>query len=266
MHKPLAICSFVVAIVGCGDVVRAPITVVVDTDRARALEEQDRLQELRVGVQGDRAELEAARNDLQEARRRLEDTASDPGRRAAAAAEVIALEARLNSGSAAGISRAELDAALAASEQRLAAALTVIVTGHATVTPTPTIAASTAPTVGEDARALVAGIRRRLAVRQLVVADVVGGPAHVDRVEAALGKNDVAGAVEAAHALAEAAAAVVVDRPLVRRKYERVSRAAAAAGKGPDAKNALAIATAAIATESFGKANAVLAELEARVR
>ena len=119
------IIALVLAAVGCGDVVRAPITVVVDTDRARHLEEQGRLQELRVGVQGDRIELERARADLQQARRRLEDSAVDPAGRAAAAAEVKALAVRLGSAplSSSSLSREEFELALVASEQRVTASL-----------------------------------------------------------------------------------------------------------------------------------------------
>ncbi len=264
------IIALVLAAVGCGDVVRAPITVVVDTDRARHLEEQGRLQELRVGVQGDRIELERARADLQQARRRLEDSAVDPAGRAAAAAEVKALEVRLGSAplSSSSLSREEFELALVASEQRVTASLAAemgrLLAGQGTAPATQTTTSVPAVRV-EDARAIVVSVRQQLAGRGLVIADVPDGQARVDRVEGALRRADPAGAAVAANELVAASAAVVVDRPLVRRKYERLRAAAGSAGR-TELNASLTRASNAITAEDVVGANRLLNEVEAALR
>ena len=197
----------------CGDTVRAPLTIVVDTDRARALEDQGRLQELRTGVQGDRAELEAARGELQAARRRLEEaSAGNASQRAQALADVQALEVRLGlvGQRGGGITRDELEAALAAHENRLGAIIAAeIDRAKAGATPAPpatTTAAASAPSPARDlageARRQLASAQAALSAKGLVTADVEGGTASVDRVTSALDRGDGAAALEVATALA----------------------------------------------------------------
>ena len=90
----------VVGAVGCERAGRVPVTIVVDTDRARVRQEQEQLRALRSDVQGERRELEGARDDLAVARQKLVQAAGaarrgDPGE---------------------GLGRAELDEALIAME------------------------------------------------------------------------------------------------------------------------------------------------------
>jgi hypothetical protein len=87
--------ALAVGLSACSDSVRAPLTIIVDTDLARAREERGRLEALRAGVQGDRADLDAARGELERARRRLEETTARGPQREALLAEVRALEDRL---------------------------------------------------------------------------------------------------------------------------------------------------------------------------
>lgn len=273
--------AVVLLLAGCGDVVRAPITVVVDTDRGRALEEQGRLQELRVGVQGDRVELERARGDLQEARRRLEDAAADPAAKTAAAADIRALEARLSSLSSlspsSSLTRAELDAALVASEQRLLTSLTAELdrlagkaspsTSIASTATAPSsssvTAAASSVSPAEEARALVATAKQRLRSKKLVVADLTEGVALVERVDGALARNDALGAVEVARRLAALADSVVVDRPLTRRRYERLN---ARTRDRAELQGPMAEASKAITAEDFVAANALLDAVETQLR
>ncbi len=270
MPKAIRLFAALLVAVGCGDVVRAPITVVVDTDRSRVVEEQGRLQALRIGVQGDRAELEHARSDLQQARRRLQDAATDPGRRAAAA-EVAALEARV-SAVVVGVSRADLDVALLLSEARVTASISAELerllaarSPSPSASPSPSLSPAAPLPIIEDPRAVLTAARQALARRQLLVADIVGGQARLAAVDAALATADRAAAVVSARAFAADVAAVAVDRPLVRRRYERVSRAVNAAGQAKAFKQQLADATAAISSEDFAAANRLLAEVEAKL-
>jgi len=224
VHVCLAFLALVAA-PGCTDAVRAPITIVVDTDLARAREEQGRLEALRAGVQGDRADLDAARAELERARQRLEDTARGP-QRDALLAEVRALEARVCAPSAgpdvaaavaagveAGVARA---LAQRASEAPPPAPTATAATTSAAATTSPTEAAA-------RARARIGAARATLRARRLELADVEGAVALADRIEALAARGEGAEALVLAESLEEKARAVVVDRPLLLRRYERLN-------------------------------------------
>lgn len=280
MQRTLVL-SLLVLGTSCGDTVRAPLTIVVDTDRARALEDQGRLQELRTGVQGDRAELEAARGELQAARRRLEEAAQgNTSQRAQALADVQALEARLGlaRGVGGGITREELEAALTAHENRLgaiiAAELDRAKTGAQALPPASTSStplAVAAPAAARDlageARRQLASAQSTLAAKGLVTADVDGGTASVDRVTSALQRGDGAAALEVATALAASAASAVADGPLLRRKYDRLNtllkRGTVNAERRAQGQQLLGKAASALSSSDFANANARLNEVAA---
>jgi hypothetical protein len=73
------------------------------------------------------------------------------------------------------------------------------------------------------ARAQVRAARAVLRDRGLDLADLEGAVAVVDRVEGLVAKGDGAAAVELADDLERRARAVVVDRPLLLRRYERLN-------------------------------------------
>lgn len=280
MQRTLVL-SLLVLGTSCGDTVRAPLTIVVDTDRARALEDQGRLQELRTGVQGDRAELEAARGELQAARRRLEEAAQgNTSQRAQALADVQALEVRLGlaKGVGGGITRDELEAALTAHENRLgaiiAAELDRAKTGPQASPPAPastSTQAVAAPAAARDlageARRQLASAQSTLAARGLVTADVEGGTASVDRITSALQRGDGAAALEVATELSAAAAAAVADGPLLRRKYDRLNtllkRGSVSAEQRVKGQQLLGKASSALTAADFAGANARLNEVAA---
>ena len=277
VQRPVVL-SLLLLMIACGEVVRAPLTIVVDTDRARALEDQGKLQELRVGVQGDRAELEAARTELHAARQRLENASrGNAEQRAQALAEVRALESRVASeGSAGVVTRAELDAALAAHEVRLAAIIAAEVDRARQPTPatasSDAVAAASAPpgspghTVGEVRRRLD-NIRATLATKGLVVADVAGGTASVDRIMSALEKGEIESGFEVAVSLGAAADVTVLDGVVLRRKYERINtlvkRDGVSADRRTRAEPLLRAAASALSSSKFATANDLLNEVAA---
>ncbi len=228
------------ALVGCGDDgVRAPVTIVVDTDGARVREDVDRLREAQRGVQDDRAQLERARLDLDAARKSLA-TAASPEQKQSLQRQVRDLEARLTSGAIASadvVTRAELDAQLRAQEERLktfistelqgrpATSLAAPATTATTATATTATTAMTAPsstTKASAARAHLIDGRKRLQQLAVDAADI-NAVALVDQAEATLARGDDAAALAPAAAFAERAAAAVVNAALVRRKFDRVS-------------------------------------------
>lgn len=270
--------SLLLLMIACGEDVRAPLTIVVDTDRARALEDQGKLQELRVGVQGDRAELEAARGELHAARLRLENASQgNAAQRAQALADVRALEARVASdGSAGVVTRAELDAALAAHEGRLAVIIAAELDRarqptQATTAPGATGAAS--PLAGSpvhtagDVRRRLATARATLATKGLVVADVAGGTANVDRITSALEQGEIESAFDVAVSLGAAADVTVLDGVVMRRKYERINtlvkREGVAADRRTRAEPLLRAAASALSSSKFAAANDLLNEVAA---
>lgn len=248
---------------GCGDAVRAPITIVVDTDRARAREEQGRLQELRAGVQSDRAELEVARVELQRARQRLEATARGP-QRDAVQAEVQALEARLGERAPAGLTRAELEAALQASEQRILAGLTAGGVGQA---PAPSVAATAPPAATDDAtaRQRLAQARSALSSKGLAIADLTTGTADVERVLGLLDQGNATAAAALAEQVRAAAVAVVVDKPVLLGRYTRLNERAkqlpADDARQPRAKALLSAANKALSAGDLAAATTALEDL-----
>jgi hypothetical protein len=220
------------AMVGCTDAVRAPITIVVDTDLARAREEQGRLEALRAGVQGDRADLDAARVELERARQRLEQTARGP-QRDALVAEIRALEGRVCPPPPEVDVAAAVAAGVEAGVARALAARPVEVTPPSPVPPPAAAASPAAPSSPADlvprARAKVQAARAALRARQLDLADLEGAVALADRVEGLAGRGDGAGALALAEQLEAEARAVVVDRPLLLRRYERLNTRAKSA-------------------------------------
>jgi hypothetical protein len=272
-HVRAVVVVVAVAASACGDAVRAPITIVVDTDRARAREEQGRLLELRAGVQGDRAELTSARVALQQARQRLEEAARGP-QREALAAEVKVLEACVQ---ARGdmVSGAELAEALAATEQRLLSAIAAAPrpssspsapTGAGAASAPPAAVASASPTAGQ-AREILAEARRLVAAKGVALADLDGGAERLDRVEALMGRDDIATAIGVAETLRADAARVVVDRPLLQRRYGRLNARVVKAGLvGPakaKAEGLLQAASTAISGGDVAAATAALSTLSA---
>jgi hypothetical protein len=89
-------------------------------------------------------------------------------------------------------------------------------------------AASSADAVAR-ARAQVRAARAALRDRGLDLADLDGAVAVVDRVEALAAKGDGAAALDLADDLERRARVVVVDRPLLLRRYERLNARARAA-------------------------------------
>ena len=277
VQRPVVL-SLLLLMIACGEVVRAPLTIVVDTDRARALEDQGKLQELRVGVQGDRAELEAARSELHAARLRLENASQGNAvQRAQALAEVRALEARVASDGGAGVvTRAELDAAFAAHEGRLAAIIAAemdrarqpipVTASPDAISAAAAPAASTAHTASEVRRRLV-NARATLATKGLVVADVAGGTASVDRITSALEKGEIESAFEVAVSLGAAADVTVLDGVVLRRKYERINTLVKREGVNADrrtrAEPLLREAASALSSSKFAAANDLLNEVAA---
>ena len=257
---PLALGVFA----GCDDgAVRAPVTIVVDTDGARAREDTQRLREVQRGVQGDRAQLEKARDDLAAARKSLE-TAASPGQKASLAAEVRALEARLEANVAVVdvVTKAELDLQLRALEERMKAFWGAEAKTTSTSTPPPRDVAP--PKAQSAARADVADGRRHLAALHVEVADVGGALVALGQAEQALARGDEAAAAVPARAFVDLVNAVVVDRAFVRRKYERVSAALKGRPLTPEqrarAEELLRSATRLSATDAPG-ANSALNEV-----
>jgi len=275
-----AVVGIAVVVMGCGDV-RAPITIVVETDRARAREDQGRMQELREGVQGDRREVEAARGELEAARRRLEEVSRAAAKGTATAQQqqeqqalVARLEAQAARPAGEGVTRVELDDALAAHEARLVARVAAEVDrAIAGRTSSPTAASTTSPTRERpeaEVTRLVDRARAALATKALVIGDLDGGTASVDRVEGALSRGDVAGALAVATDLAAQADAAQLDRALLRRKYDRINTRAKKEAAG-SARHTAAVAGLRAATDAIGagdlpKANGHLNEVERDLR
>jgi hypothetical protein len=267
MQRPVVL-SLLLLMSACGEAVRAPLTIVVDTDRARALEDQGKLQELRVGVQGDRAVLEAARGELHAARLRLENASQGNAvQRAQALAEVRALEARVASDGGAGVvTRAELDAALAAHEGRLAAIIAAELDRARQPTPATAspvaigaalaVAGSPVHTASE-VRGRLVNARATLAAKGLVVADVAGGTASVDRMTSALEQGEIESAFDVAVSLGAAADVAVLDiNTLVKREGVNADRRTRA-------EPLLREAASALSSSKFAAANDLLNEVAA---
>ncbi len=247
----------VVAASACERSGRVPVTIVVDTDRSRVKQEQERLAALRSDVAGERRELEGARDDLVVARQKLV---------AAAAAARVGGAGAVDAGAI--ISRADLDAALAASELRLLAALAE--RAPATTTTTTTAPSSTPSSVTksspadavENARRDLAAARDGLDAKGLSVAAVDGGVASVDIILRAIDRGDGAAAAAAAKDLVGRAAAVGVTRPVLMRKYERINVAAkrgtVSADKRAQAETQLRRASQALSAGDLPQANLAL--------
>lgn len=271
----IALLFAALSIVACDDgAVRAPVTIVVDTDGARVKEDATRLRELQKGVQDDRAQLDKARLELEAARRSLA-TASTSEQKESLQTKMAELQARIDGGAASAdaVTRAELDAQLRAQEERLKAFISAEVHGAppptTTTTATSTTAATTTaattatsgPTVAQ-ARALLDDGKSRLSAKAVEVGDVDGAVALVAAAEAAAGKGDAVAALAAARAFADKAAAVVVDKGFCRRKYERVNTLAKKKALSSEAEkkvaSSLAQAQAKMAAGDFAAANSAL--------
>ncbi len=250
----------VVAASACERSGRVPVTIVVDTDRSRVKQEQERLAALRSDVAGERRELEGARDDLVVARQKLV---------AAAAAARVGGAGAVDAGAI--ISRADLDAALAASELRLLAALAERAPATTTTATTATTAPSSTPSsvtksspadAVENARRDLAAARDGLEAKGLSVADVDGGVASVDIILRAIDRGDGAAAAAAAKDLVGRAAAVGVTRPVLMRKYERINVAAkrgtVSADKRAQAETQLRRASQALSAGDLPQANLAL--------
>ena len=266
----IALIVAVLSIVACDDgPVRAPVTIVVDTDGARAREDATQLRELQKGVQGDRAQLNQARIDIEAVRKSL-STATTAEQRASLAQQMAELQARADSGGVGNqnvVTRDELDAQLRAQEERLKTFISAEVRGapqppsSPTTTTPATAATSDAPTVAQ-ARALVTGGKALLRSVAAEVADVDGATALVAAVDGAAAKGDAGAAVAAARAFADKAAVVVVDKGFCRRKWERVNTLVKQKQPTGDvekkAASLLAQAQAKTAAGDFAGANAAL--------
>lgn len=266
-----------VLVAGCDDAVRAPVTIVVDTDSARAKEDASQLNALRQGVQSDRAQLDKARVELLAVRESLK-TASTLEQKATLEQKLVELERQVVAENA--VTKDELDAQLRAQEERLKAFISAEVRGAppapapaTTTTPATTPATSTTTTTGPtlaQAKALVQEGRARLQAQNVEAADVDGAVALVVGVDAAVAKGDAASAVAGARAFADKAAAVVVDRVFCRRKYERVNTLSKQQKLAPDVEQkvaaALAAARAKTAAGEFVAANAALNDALAALR
>lgn len=203
--------------------VRAPVTIVVDTDGARAREDAERLLAVQRGVQDDRAQIELARADLAAARKSLE-TAASPEQKRALQQQVRDLESRLQAPAVAVdvVTRDELDTQLRAQEERLKSFISAELAGRSTPAAT-TIEPPPQSPATKTARALLADGRKHLQQLGLDAVDVVGAAALAAEAEGALDRRDDAAAAVAARAFVDKANAAVVDIALVRRKYDRVS-------------------------------------------
>jgi hypothetical protein len=220
----------IAALLGCDDgATRAPVTIVVDTDGARAREDTQRLREVQKGVQDDRAQLEKARDDLAAARKSLESAAS-PTQKATLAAEVRALEARLDQQAKGAVvvdvvTRAELDAQLRAQEERLKTFISAELGNRPSSSSSSSSSSAPKPAAssGSAARSSLAEGKKHLQGLAVEVADVDGATALVTQAEQAIAHGDDAAAAVAAGAFLDKAKAVVVDRAFIRAKYTRVS-------------------------------------------
>jgi hypothetical protein len=208
-------------------------------------------------VQGDRATLEQARDELAAARQKLAG-AVDAADRRALEATIVALQARLAAPpndartSAGDDLDARLERALRAQDERVRAIVAeelVRARAGATSTTTSAAPAATLSPAAAQARQLVADARARLAAQHIEFVDVEGAQALADAVESALGRGDGEAALGSARELTARAAAVVVDRPFVRRKFERV--------RALLGRNAVPAATKARAEARFKEATAL---------
>jgi hypothetical protein len=220
------------AVTNCSETVRAPLTIVVDTDLVRAREERGRLEAVRAGVQGDRAGLEVARTELERARRRLEQTTPTGPNREALLTEIRALEARVCPSTA--LAADDVAAAVAAGVEAgvaagVASALAASPSSSASARPMPPAAPSaTSPTPLDPpsapmVRALVAEARALARARRVDLADVAGSVVALERIESLLQRGEHAAAHELAVVVQEQARRVVVDRALLLRRYERLN-------------------------------------------
>lgn len=264
--------SCLVVAPACTDVVRAPITIIVDTDLARAREEQGRLEALRAGVQEDRADLDAARAELERARDRLEATARGP-QRDALLDEVRALEAKVCAPAAEPAMTVAVAAAVAAGvEAGVARGLAQLAPGGlapAVAAPTASSSSSLPPAAPSgdraadpviEARARVRAARAAMQERGLDLADLDVAVAVVDRVESLAARGEGAAALELAADLDLRARGVVIDRPLLLRRYERLNARARGASLDDTRRQAVAA--------SLGRASRAISagQLEEAVR
>ncbi len=249
----------VVGASGCERSGRVPVTIVVDTDRTRTRQEQDRLHALRSDVQGDRRELEGARDDLLAARHKLVVAAGSAHARTTA-----------TPGGGEPVTHAELQAELAALEGRLAA---LILARGDSAAPSPIKASETTPSATSpsatspadpiaNARLDLAKARDALGAKGLVAADVQGGVASVDRILSSIERGDGEGAAAVAAAFLADANAVGLTRPVLIRKYERINteakRPRLREDKRRQAEALLRSASQALSAGGFAEANAHL--------
>jgi hypothetical protein len=246
MRRILALWGTCLALASCSETVRAPLTIVVDTDLVRAREERGRLEALRAGVQGDRAGLEGARAELERARRRLEQTTGTGPNREALLTEIRALEARVCPSTSPDADH--IAAAVAAGvEAGVARALAAQPSTSASARPTPTspMSATTSPTsptspTAAMVRATVADARALARARRLDLADLVGGVVALERIESLLQRGEHTAAHELAVGVQEQARQVVVDRALLLRRYVRLNDLARQQGDAAMRERALA--------------------------
>jgi hypothetical protein len=237
----------VVAVMGCTDTVRAPVTIVVDTDLTRARDAQERLEAPRKGVPVGHAELDAARAVVE--RTPLEAPACTPAAGPDVAAAVAA-------GVEAGVARVFA--------QRGSDAPTAPV-------PTSSSKSTTAAEPSADAavlaRARIGAVRTTLRARQMELADIDGAVALADRIEGLVSRGDGALALALTGTLEEKVRTVVVDRALLLRRYERLNtRARQAELDGPRRQRigaGLGEASAAISRGDHPEALTALAEVAA---
>ena len=254
------------------------MTIVVDTDRSRVVEDQARLTELRAGVQGDREQLEKTRQELDDARRRLEKAlkGGDPAADTAQLERTItALETRLGAPSSTAASRAELEAAFRAHELRVAAIVAAEVQRGLQGLPSASVgsdrpsaaSAGLSPAARDlsDARTILDGTSARLKVRGLEAADLKGGATLLAQVRQAIADKS-AEALPLAQSLQALEAATVPDAALARARYDRVNGRIRQLGLGDAALKAprahLVAATTAIRAGDYQGALLEMAEAE----
>jgi hypothetical protein len=278
----------------CADADGGPVTIIVDADRSRLLADQARLVDLRQGLDADRAQLLAARDELRAARvaaeRAFEQATSESERGDARAAlaglrdREQALAVAVAAPGGAPVTRDEVQRLLLESEERLRTAwraeLVTLGTlgtlrpgGSAAVDSGASTRSQAAGTPRADPAALAAwdGLQQRLRERRLDGADLgTAGAADVDRARALLNKGDPAALPLLADLTARADAAVVT-RNLVRAKYTRTNARLKAntavldVDKRRDLEARLAEAAAAIQRDDVGDANTILADIGARL-
>ena len=234
---------------GCNDGSgREQLTVVLEADRARAMEDQARLGEMQRALDDAKGELIDTRNDIGALRTRLLKTGAltaEEGKHleereqrlakaeqalpAAATATTLvpAGAARSTSAGPAGtaVTRAEMEELLRALEDRLAQR-------------TPTTSAASAAAASEappEVAALLTTAAKLRAERGLRPEDVQNGQQLQRRVSEALKTHRNDDAVDSAKKLVDATSTTVVDSAFIKKKYDRAN---AEYGRLSDAKKA----------------------------